>query len=506
MSPAPTGTLAVRAETPVPLVEIMQSLNPPGTEVSRRNGLRWRASAARKHLPDAPLTLSETPWARDHVPVPVRPASDVWTPAAIERYAALRSAHRRAPYFQGDPGRLFPTLTLGVAAIATGAVGLYDFLFGADVGTRVIAALLLAAAVLMATAGRLLYSRWRGRFVLAFIAALALCLTGGGIFAAFVSAGGGYPAVFLVALILIVLGSVIAALFWSRGGRPVVRFLLTGAPGFVTSVLTLGTIAGLAQFWYQSVYVPSRTDPVINILTTVERLPGRAFETQVTLRNPTSDEIMVIGSHFDVVAYRATPSRAGRVEGEPNGGASDARDVPLGRHAPLEREGVLRSGEVVAPGVVLAPSGEVSRRIAVVPHERDRAAVVRVMLATMRRRLDQQDLRPEPRRIDQAEGVVYREFDIVENGAWRWLTRGDRVIYTIEALEDGGTGRPCAGLDQIQAYVARPGTQTDVAARDFPACSSTELMFDSFYGVSTEEAVTEIALGASAGRASRSTN
>jgi len=108
----------------------------------------------------------------------------------------------------------------------------------------------------------------------------------------------------------------------------------------------------------------------------------------------------------------------------------------------------------------------------------------------------------KPARVDQEQAVVYRELEIVENSLWRWLTRGDRVIYTIEALENGGTGNVCAGLNQVHAYVARPDAQTDIARKTYPACSAQEAIFSDFYGLNTEESVTEIALDAGTGASS----
>ena len=87
---------------------------------------------------------------------------------------------------------------------------------------------------------------------------------------------------------------------------------------------------------------------------------------------------------------------------------------------------------------------------------------------------------------------VHRSYDIVEDSAWRKLTRGHRALYTMETLGAGSVGYWCQGYAQVQAYI----DGVDMHPRSLPArfCTQDSRDLAQFYGVTQTSAVSELLL------------
>lgn len=478
------------------VMSVLAIVNGAGTRYRRIPLWLWGHFAARFHIPDRTVDLSHLPWAPASLTASLPTIAELWLPDAVRRREALATSDRWRKAYQSESAHGLIAYFMMLTAAPVGCVGLVDALFTSDVASRIRGMLLVGAGCLMVVARRALRARSRSRFVLGFLASIVIVLVCVTVLVTSTVSGGGYAGIAYGTIVWAIIGGIIAATLWRRGGLAATQLARRGAPAFVTSVVTVSTIAGLGQFWYQNVYLPHQGEPVINIDATLrkhEMFRGRrTVDAVIRLRNPAPNPVVVAGSHFDITALRA----ATRTQGVSNPRETfGRRDQPFGRRDPLRKADVVRSGEVVEPTTVLAANAEVSRRFVVAMGRRETGALMRVSLVTLNRHLGQVDLDIGHARVDHRAQVVYRTIDINETSSlWHWLTHGSRQLYTIEALEAGGTGCVCAGVAVLQAYISGAKKETDVSRRVFPACASGSPRFDYYYGVNGESAATEVAL------------
>jgi hypothetical protein len=349
---------------------------------------------------------------------------------------------------------------LATLTVACALVG-FDDLFGpSELSVRVTAALLILAAVVMGVGAVALFRPWGIRELLGFLATvvaglvlLLLALTNMS-----QPAAPRGPAV--VGWVGVAVAVVLAARLWREGRLHVSGVFARGAPRAIVTFIGAGTVVGFGQFWYQNIYLPSVAHPAVNL--SADLVTGKGFARHrrvvyvtLTMKNPTEREVTVLASHFEVLGRRLEKRRKGL---QPVPRVLLERDRPMGRQVRTGRRTVLRSGEIVGTSWFLVPDEEISRRIAVSVPRRHRLIELNGYVIVARDRL-------APDRLEATAGVphddprsIHQEFDIVEDSAWRTLTRGHRELYTMETPGAGSVGYyGCRGYPQVQAYIDRAG-------------------------------------------------
>jgi hypothetical protein len=491
-TPPPSGILELHGPQRLSVKSLLEALN-PGKKIKASRRLTWQLSPARLHIPDDEMPASGPPSVRTALETSVRGVSNAWTTPAIEalgQHVGFKLSH---PKYSRIPGASLIAGFLGAFAFGLFLIFIVDLGSVDDFAGRLRLASLLALCGVCIAAAATISSGWRHRYELAFIASLAAAI-GASVMLAVALVGPASPAWF-VGVAFVALGLAVASgiTIWTSGPKRVTP--LGRNLGVVTSVLSVGAILGVAQFWYQNVYLPGRAVAGIGLSATMSqgaRVPGGGHVAEVTIEmsNAASAEAYVLASHYEVVGLRLAGGPPAIADGDATrpDAAVPGRDEPLGNEARVTQARVLRAGSFADTREFVESRGTASRRLAVTVPPGFHAAVVRAYVVAAKRTIDSLHFAPTG---EHATGrFIVRSYDVYQDTLWHSLTRGDYQLITIEAKSDEASGYNCAGYPQVQAYFASaPGS-----AEDPPACDFASDRIGGFYGITWNKATAELQL------------
>jgi len=119
-------------------------------------------------------------------------------------------------------------------------------------------------------------------------------------------------------------------------------------------------------------------------------------------------------------------------------------------------------------------------------------ATLNTYVLIARDRLSPRKLRLIAEVPDAKRQAVYKGFEIREKSLWRQITRGDRFLYTIEALGNGDVGYGCQGYPQVQAYI--DGIRRNPEALTNDVCTKRSQRLSDYYRVTNTSSHTETLL------------
>jgi hypothetical protein len=313
---------------------------------------------------------------------------------------------------------------LSVLGLAACAVGGHDALLGDDISARLVGTLVALAGVILITGAiGLAHNSQRGRSI-----GSVACLVGAGLG---VMLGVGQlvndrPSAMLFIWAAIAAGAAIGA-FVLRHDLPSARRELP----LLKSVVSIGVVTSLAQFWYGSIYLPASAPPSLTLAVSLQ--PVATTANRVTLRGSTtikntsgtrvntiSSFVLVHDSAIDPSDRRSTDFPKALLEAAGGGLAAEAfsRDtgpeiVHLSQLFPAGT--FFETGETVTvPFTVFVPP----RRFHVV------TADVYVSFARASLKLD-------TGHAPTIKGAtITRSMPIREGGWIRDLTRSDRYVHS----------------------------------------------------------------------------
>jgi hypothetical protein len=319
-------------------------------------------------------------------------------------------------------------VVLGLAAIAIGG---HDLLVATEITVRLWGTLVLGAGlVLVAGAGGLQRDTPPAR-ALAMVAALLGVALGAMTFLAQVVSDEPDVRLLLWAAIMALSGASVAVVrrvtpaeergagVWSR--LPVLK-----------SVVSVGVLISLGQFWYTAIYVPTTAPANLTLepkLTQAEQGDHVVLQGSVTIRNTSGTRVNVLASYLDVSASDAALA--------PDGVQSFDADVVDGhRGAQLLANRYLQNppatsvlhGAPVRDGTYFEPGETITQTfLAWVPKGSFTLAAVEVQMTIARAQaLALETSRPE-RRTSGGRTVIVTP--IPESGWLRRITRGDRFVH-----------------------------------------------------------------------------
>lgn len=533
---------------PSSVTDVLRGLNDDDVEVRPRSRLSWMRSSQRSVVPDGKFVREKEPAPPAVVSgaVALRPVDEGWTKEARERRQMLLSTVTGAAVYRLPSGWFGIYVFLVAVGGACGVVGLHDLFAANDIGVQVTAATLLVASGVMllacggltptaraghvAAAGTSIWATGLGAVVLdslpkehggagllvallvlggvvvylgvillaghggsaavAFLGCVSACIVAVILGFSTLASGSPQQVVAGVALAVIACGALAAARLWKVRSLELSHLVAKGAPRAFAGVISVGTLIGFGQFWYQNVHLPNQARPAVNIAADLKRAGEygkrrHAIAVRFTIENPTDKTVTVLGSHFEVVGLRRRYSASLAASKERL--VAD-RDRPLGRSLPLDRLKVLRTGEVLSPGWYLAPHEKATKGLAILAARSQRVVTVRAHVLIADPRLPPELLKEELYKPDWNAGVIRRSFAINERSIWREVTRGERHLLTVEALHDGPVDWTCLGSDRIQASI-------EVGpAPSRPSCGPRTEQLARFYGLAWNETAEEVVL------------
>jgi hypothetical protein len=391
---------------------------------------------------------------------------------------------------------------VGVAALILGFSGI---LGSGDLGARFVGAGALVAGVIISAAAicvALVTQRWTAWFgVLAGLFGATF-----GVVMWLAQDRGGAPTALRFVPILLALGSVPVVIYGAGNLR--LRDLrdFRVIAGIFASVVSIGALTGLADFVYHAVYLPGQVTPT---LTVTPMLSSRGtkhgmdvIDVGVTLQNPTSTKVRVLGSTYQVVGYRVAPAKAGASALAERSRQAFVRNSASAAGPSASRFSRTTGGTVVQAGTMFAPGidfeFEPQERFATnttvyVPH--NRFDLLRVTAEMIVAKSDRLSLSPKrtfpfhraPVRDSYGSMSVFAERTIRETSLFRKLTRGKRVliyVWTVKPSKQDPFGRLGPHLS---IYVDREINRPDQALEDRLA---------EYYGITGAYATTELPLPA----------
>jgi uncharacterized membrane protein HdeD (DUF308 family) len=307
--------------------------------------------------------------------------------------------------------------------LAAGVVGVHDALLGDNISARLVGTLVALAGVILITgAVGVLHNSQRGRSL-----GSVACLVGAalGVMLGVSQLVNDRPSAMLALWIAIVVGMGIGAVVLRHDLPSAWREL-----PILKSVVTVGVLTSLAQFWYSSIYVPASAPPSLTLAVSLQ--PVDTAAKRVTLRgsatikntsgtrvNTISSFVLVYDSAIDQRDRRSTDFSQALHDAAGGGPPAEAFSQDAGAEiihlSQLVPEATyFETGETVTvPFTVYVPP----RRFHVVTAE------VYIFFARASLRLDTGDARTAIR------GATIARSTPISTGGWiRELTRGERYL------------------------------------------------------------------------------
>ncbi|HEV2815437.1 MAG TPA: hypothetical protein VGW10_19425 [Solirubrobacteraceae bacterium] len=319
---------------------------------------------------------------------------------------------------------------LGAAAITVGG---HDTAVGREIGVRLAGTATLAAGIVLMAGALGLYRNEAQGEALATVAALLGAALGFLMFVA--QAVNDDPDSRLVLWGGILVLSVATWWFirWQMTEAESEKGIFTRLP-VLKSTVALGLVVSLVQFWYSSIYLPTRAPVSVTMEPKFEapkRMPdGRTvLRGTVTVKNTSSTRVIVVGSSLvisisDVPAKKPTEKGLERAEH-----AADAGRIEAMRFFKIGEPATVARGRFVNDDFFFEPGDTFTRPfVAWVPESDRDLARVDVSVAIARPSVgevrDAADVDTE--RTEEGHTVITRP--VPEDGWLKNLTRGDRFV------------------------------------------------------------------------------
>ena len=330
-------------------------------------------------------------------------------------------------------------LLLGSAAVAVGG---HDTVVGAEIMVRVWGTLVLGAGcVLIAGAWGLHRGSLRGRS-LAMVAALLGVALGAMTF--FAQAVNDEPDRRLLGWAAIVVVS--ASCAWIvRSTTPLElrgQGVLSALP-VLKSVVSLGVVVSLAQFWYTSIYIPTTAPASLTFepsVRPVARGDQLVLMGSVTVRNTSDTRVNLLASSLRMVGETLgeRPDEAFEADALSTYGQNKPGKYEVRGQGVMDRA-VVADGPLLPHGHYLEPGEAVTQPIIarVPPDTYDEAVLEAFVVIARGQTLALESAPPRPGPITDDGLVVVTP--IPEAGWLRRLTRGDRyvrVVYSSDPEQD----------------------------------------------------------------------
>lgn len=247
------------------------------------------------------------------------------------------------------------------------------------------------------------------------------------------------------------------------------------------SVVSVGVLISLGQFWYTAIYVPTTAPANLTLepkLTQAAEGDHVLLQGSVTIRNTSGTRVNVLASHLDLAAGRTVLEK----DGDPRFGdevtAGHTGEQPLAnRYMDTPASTSVLHGSPVREGTYFEPGETITQTfLAWVPKDAYTLASVSVQLTIARARALALETAQPTSRTSGGRTVVLTA--IPESGWLRSLTRGDRYLRV--EYDD-------RNLDAYPQVTLTPAL--DRAPADF------DRRMWRLYGVSTVDASTEVSIG-----------
>jgi hypothetical protein len=374
-------------------------------------------------------------------------------------------------------------LVLGSASFV---VGIHDAGVGDEISVRLVGTLVLLGALVLIGGGiGLLVNSPRGQLLATVACLLGVALGVMLTLSQLASDGWDGNRAMLFAWVAIALASGL--------GVFVLRGLLPGAwreLRVVASLVGVGVVISVAQFWYGSIYLPASAPPSLTLSVTLE--PVRTTSTRLTLRgtvtikNTSSTRVNTLASFVAVRDGTIDPDRdpsadfstalldTAKKEGVPGGGevarmySGDPSEALVQFSKLFPEETYFESGETVTVPLTVFVQ---RHRFQVV------TADVDVSFARASLKLDSEHSHPD------ATGLI-TSTPILPGGWIRDLTRSDRYVHTTWTAEPSG----------IAVEVAFSPSRNPPEPKTFDKAFDERLQ--RFYGYSTANGAFQLPLSA----------
>jgi hypothetical protein len=322
---------------------------------------------------------------------------------------------------------------LGVLGAAATIVGGYDAIGGLEIAVRLVGTLLLAAGLLLvAGAAALLAKRPLGPALALLGAMVGVAL---GVLLGLTQVVNDEPDRRLTLWAVIIALSALAALairavtpeaervagMWNR--LPVLK-----------SVVSVGVLISVGQFWYSSIYLPASAPASLTIELRLEPAGVRdgllALRGTATIRNTSETKVNTLGSVLQIWGQTVAPKRLNNEEYTRRTRIAVDRNVIFpGRYAGVEKRRLVQHEPLLPASTYFEPRETVTIPIlAWVPEDRFQRIHVWATVAVARgRTLAVEGVKPDVR--TQRDRVV-TVTPVPEAGWLRKLTRGERFVRT----------------------------------------------------------------------------
>lgn len=429
--------------------------------------------------------------------------------------AGGRRKERRGPIVRARFRQLSTPLQIAVAlfvvvGIAAFVVGGHDIFLATQLSTRLLAAVvvLVSVGLLVSSVGFLRRRQWAYTLgvVSAVTGAIASALF---LVAQWVNRVHDFRLWLWAALTVFF---VLTAFGLARQGRVHVATLARRRVQVVSSVLSIGALVSIAQFWNAAVRVPPTAAPSLTIssqLTEVGRRDGmRRFVGTINVRNTATTKVWILSSLYNVIGGRANSE-----EKDPAEFADELDFVISGeyftygatRHTTKRWDQVLETGQLLGHLVYLVPDEEYTYHLAFYapPNRYDLLRLETFVVVAKDTLVLDETRQPKPEivddgvqgrarsrregnRTDAEEDKVHRivaKRPVRDTSWFSRILRGDRVVHT-EVVFNRNAGWLYPFLS---VYVNRGGREP-VGAEE----SRYGVRMRRFYGIATSDSSFEL--------------
>ena len=410
--------------------------------------------------------------------------------------AGGRRKRRRGPVVAARFRQLSTPLQIAVGwfvvvGIAAFVVGGHDIFLATQLSTRLLAAVvvLIAVGLLVSSIGFLRRRPWA--YTLGVLSSVGGAIAATLFFAAqwvnrIHDARLGLWAAFSLFFALTALGL-------AKQGRVHLATLAKRRVQVVSSVLSIGALVSIAQFWNAAIRVPPAAAPSLTIstdLTEIGQRDGmRRFAGTIKVTNTATTKVWILSSLYNVLGGRADleQKKPARFAAELESHISqEAFTYGLARHTTKRYDQVLETGQLLGHLTYLVPDEEYTFNLAFyTPIKRYDLLRLETFVVVAKDTLVLDETR-QPRPEIMSEGGTRRVVAArpVRDTSWfSRIFRGDRVVHT-EVVFDRTLGYL---YPYISVYINRGGREP-VGAEE----SAYALRMRRSYGVATSDGTFEM--------------
>lgn len=182
-------------------------------------------------------------------------------------------------------------------------VGVHDALFGRHLPPRILGTMLVAAGMVFAVGAAGLVSEWRQHRLPALLAGLWGVVLGV-LFTAAQLASGDFGPTIAIWVVLAIGSTALVAVVWSWTSADERKGFRRALP-ILSSVVSVGVIVSVVQFWYSAIYLPAAAPPSLTLdvhLARAGQKHGRiALRGTVTLHNTSGSRVNALTSVVRIV-------------------------------------------------------------------------------------------------------------------------------------------------------------------------------------------------------------